>query len=350
MSDNAYDYAVFIGRFQPLHLGHEAIIRKAYEISETPIIIVGSSTASRSLRNPFSYEERRDMIEGAIEVMYPGIGDAPPETTPYIVRPISDSAYNFHDWLIRVKSLIKEETRDSIKVALLGHYKDDTEYLNFFPEYDFIPVDSMEGGIGATRIREDMFEGKFGTSNRFCSKSVYDTLLKWADSPEYGELREEWCFIKNYKEEWKNAPYPPTFVTTDAVVICLGYVLLIKRGRHPGKGLYALPGGFLGQTESIQRGCIRELKEETKLDTSKRILEKSIVNTNVFDNPYRDPRGRTITHAFLFDLDATSLPKIEAADDASEALWVPLNNLEEVEDKMFGDHSQIIRYFIHRLS
>lgn len=368
MSDTkAYDYAIFIGRFQPLHLGHEAIIRKAFEIAKTPLIFVGSATASRSLRNPFTFEERKIMISRALQDIIRDLDAEDEREFDWRIQGISDSAYNFHDWLIRVKKditrITQEDHIDNPRIALLGHYKDDTSYyLNYFPEYDFIPVDTMEGGIGSTAIREEIFGHEHpGYLMKYCSLAVRNYILdmwmaaypgtsKTPASEAYDSLLQEYSFITTYKNRWATAPFPPTFVTTDAVVICLGHVLVIKRGRYPGKGQYALPGGFLDQMESIQNGCIRELKEETKIDTSKRILENSIQNNHVFDHPLRDPRGRTITHAFLFDLDATILPRIEAADDASEAMWMPLQDvLMEKEDQFFNDHAQIIRYFVNRL-
>jgi bifunctional NMN adenylyltransferase/nudix hydrolase len=281
-----------------------------------------------------------------------------PKWSPAIIAPIADSAYNFHDWLLRVKGIIAEVmfkqtgSLRTAKIALLGHYKDDTSYyLNYFPEYDFIPVDTQEGGIGATAIREQLLSGSgTGLACKYCSTSVFQDLLKWGTTREYSILRAEYLFVQDYKKQWEAAPYPPTFVTTDAVVICLGHVLVIKRGRHPGKGQYALPGGFLEQTETIRQGAIRELKEETKIDSSKRVLENSIRDEHVFDHPLRDPRGRTITHAFLFELDATMLPSIEAADDASKVEWMPLQDvITEKEDQFFNDHAQIIRYFVNRL-
>ena len=317
MSDKQYDFAVFIGRFQPLHLGHETIIRKAFEIADTPLIFVGSSTASRSIRNPFSYEERFYMIQNACNSIMKEMNLNIAHSTPPGIRAISDSAYNFHDWLIRIKSYIQKLTEvgaEKARIAILGHYRDDSSYyLNYFPEYDFVPVDTQCDDISATQIRDQLLSGNgTGLARRYCSASVFQAILKWMQTGESDDMHSEYLFIQNYKKMWEAAPYPPTFVTTDAVVICRGHVLVIRRGRHPGKDLLALPGGFLNQNETIQNGCIRELKEETKIATTKGWLETSIKDSHVFDHPLRDPRGRTVTHAFLFDLDVKELPRSES--------------------------------------
>ncbi|MGI9055864.1 MAG: bifunctional nicotinamide-nucleotide adenylyltransferase/Nudix hydroxylase, partial [Pyrinomonadaceae bacterium] len=60
-------------------------------------------------------------------------------------------------------------------------------------------------------------------------------------------LKGEFEYIQKYKEDtqFKNVPYAPVFFTTDAVVVQSGHVLVVRRKVHPGKGLLALPGGFL---------------------------------------------------------------------------------------------------------
>ena len=354
-----YDLSVFIGRFQPLHLGHEELIRKCFEVAHNTLILIGSSTSSRSFRNPFTYKERREMIQNCIKdaVGFENIGSL-------LIAGVPDSAYNFTDWLLRVKKEIQKATEKisvlpkNPKIAIIGHFKDDTSYyLDYFPEFTFIPVDATANGVGATEIREKYFSKanyeseliKHDSFTPYVSESIYSFLWSFAKTPEFDFLKQESEFIQSYKKQWSTAPYPPTFVTTDSIVVCMGHVLVIKRGRNPGKGYYALPGGFLEQTESIQEGCLRELKEETHIDLPKRYLEAYIKDSHVFDHPLRDPRGRTITHAFLFDLDMKTFPTIRADDDASEVLWLPLHKLEEYEPLFFLDHAQIVRYFLNRM-
>jgi bifunctional NMN adenylyltransferase/nudix hydrolase len=154
-------------------------------------------------------------------------------------------------------------------------------------------------------------------------------------------MLEEFAHVRDYRARWDQAPYPPVFVTADAVVIQSGHVLLVRRGGFPGKGLWALPGGFVGQEERIEDAAIRELREETRLKVPARVLRGLIKGSRVFDDPHRSSRGRTITHAFLIHLPPDlALPEIRAASDAREARWVPLGELRE--DEMFEDHHAII--------
>lgn len=71
-----------IGRFQPLHQGHEAIIRRAIEDCVNVTVGIGSSRAKRSVKNPFSLEEREAMLRAGFGdridvVAVPDIHDPP---------------------------------------------------------------------------------------------------------------------------------------------------------------------------------------------------------------------------------------------------------------------------------
>jgi bifunctional NMN adenylyltransferase/nudix hydrolase len=245
------------------------------------------------------------------------------------------------------------------KVAILGHDKDHTSfYLNEFPTWDFIEIGhrlreaEYSTIIDATDIRNAYFDGNFDHLTDQVPVEVSAFLQKFYKTPEYNLLVEEQAYITRYKKEWSVAPYKPTFVTTDAVVVQSGHVLLVKRRTAPGKGLWALPGGFINEEERLADGVIRELREETKLKVAKRVLEGSIKHkhTTVFDAPNRSLRGRTITNAFLIDLEAQpKLPKVKGADDAEEAKWFPLNVVDAMGSILFEDHKLIIQTMVAKL-
>ena len=154
--------------------------------------------------------------------------------------------------------------------------------------------------------------------------------------------------LEKYKEMWNSSPFPPVFVTVDAVVIKSGHVLVVRRRGYPGKGLLALPGGFINESEFLVDACVRELKEETQIKLPKDELKKRIIDQHVFDHPGRSLRGRTITHAFCFDLGKGDLPKVKGDDDAEKAFWMPLRDVFTQEEKFFEDHCHILSYFVKK--
>ena len=128
-------------------------------------------------------------------------------------------------------------------------------------------------------------------------------------------------------------------------VASAGCVLLIRRGGHPGKGLWALPGGFVEQGERLLAGAMRELHEETSIAMLDSSLAAALVAVQVFDHPDRSQRGRTITHVHHFDLRSDFLPEVQAADDAALARWVPFAELAAMELAFFEDHFNILDHF-----
>lgn len=340
-----HDYIVYIGRFQPTTLAHQAMFKRALTEGKKLVIVIGSDKASQSLRNPFTTEERERMILWSIE-------DMGYDLNRVVCIPMQDSAYNFTAWVAELQRKVHAIIPEGSSVALIGHYKDNTSYyLKHFPEWDQIIVSSLYEGLSATEIRVALFgdEGLHSFKDKI-PESVYGFLKDYMINQTYRfeNLKSEFKFIQKYKDQWKAAPYAPTFVTTDAVVFCNSHILLIKRGRNPGKGQFALPGGFLDQTETVEEGCIRELIEETKIKTPIPILKSSIKEVKYIDNPWRDERGRCITFAHMIEMELKKLPQIKAADDAAEAMWVPLGDLVDMEGMFFNDHLQIIKYFLGR--
>lgn len=336
-----YDYALYIGRFQPFHNGHMKVVQHGLTIAKKLIIFVGSTNGARTIKNPFTFEERRDMILNCFD---------PQIAQRITIIPLRDYFYNDEMWFAQIQNLIAENVDGT--ACVIGAYKDNTNYyFKYFADYqlEFVKADN----INATDIRDIMFNEHCGM-NDYADKTPpgvceWITQNKIFDTEEFKNLLEEFKYVEKYKEIWKLAPFPPTFVTVDAIVIQYGHVLVVKRKMNPGKGLYALPGGFIKQDEPIQDAMIRELKEETRIRVDAPILRSKIVDQKVFDYPGRSLRGRTITHAYCIKLDiGKGLPEVKGGDDAALAKWIPIADVFRKENEFFEDHAQIINYFVNR--
>src|SRR5690606_26899226 len=122
--------------------------------------------------------------------------------------------------------------------------------------------------LSSTPIREDYFKDADSALERWAddlSPKFAEFMRRFAETAEYRNVADEAAYVLEYKAKWATAPYPPILVTADAVVVQSGHVLLVERRALPGRGLLALPGGYVGQYERIRDAMLRELKEETRL-------------------------------------------------------------------------------------
>lgn len=171
-------------------------------------------------------------------------------------------------------------------------------------------------------------------------------LHAWIASPAFERLRAEWRLMAGEQQAWSVAPYPVVLVTVDAVVLAGGHVLLVRRGRPPGQGLQALPGGFLDPRETVLQSALRELAEETGLPLAPHAVARQLRGVKVFDHPQRSQRGRIVTHAHHFDLGPSAPPPVQGGDDAAAAHWVPVAELAALEARFHDDHFHILDAFL----
>jgi 8-oxo-dGTP diphosphatase len=124
--------------------------------------------------------------------------------------------------------------------------------------------------------------------------------------------------------------YPGPSLAVDAVWFRRGRVLLVRRGRPPFRGSWALPGGFVELRETVEQAVLRELKEETGL------VGRLGPLLGVYSDPHRDPRKHTVSVVFLIR-GPGGTP--HGGDDAASAEWVPL----EPRPELAFDHGRILR-------
>lgn len=333
-----HEYAVFIGRFNPFHLGHLQILKRGFELADKVVVVLGSHNRATNIKNPWSSKERMAMITSCLSES---------ENSRVQFALLKDYLYNDTMWTIDLQNKIAEATEYSEDIALIGYESDDSSYyLNLFPKWKFYSCPT-DYAFHAIDVRNLIFtlDNSF---KKYVAPSVAEHIAQWMNGDDFARLKDEFEFLRDYKEKWRGAPFPPTFVTVDSVVIKSGHLLLVRRGKSHGKGLLALPGGFLDQDKRIVDAAVRELKEETKIKVSIEDLHNSVVGMHVFDHPFRSLRGRTLTHAFMMNLGAGELPKVKGSDDADKAFWLPLNEVLQRESEFFEDHFYVIQYFINK--
>jgi 8-oxo-dGTP diphosphatase len=130
--------------------------------------------------------------------------------------------------------------------------------------------------------------------------------------------------------------YKTPKLTVDGIILDDEKVVLVKRGRDPFKGKWALPGGYVEYNEKVEDAMIREIKEETSLNTEIKEL------IGVYSDPNRDPRGHTITIVFLLKIVDG---EIKCGDDACDVKFFNLDQLPELS----FDHDKIIADALRRV-
>lgn len=307
---------VLIGRFQvpQMHEGHRFIIHRMLEQCDEVLILFGSANRTRSVKNPFTYRERQQ----ATLQLFPTV----------LTAPLNDYMYNDSQWMADVAATINQvvenvcvDHQENFEVLLYGHHKDGNDYLNWFPQYEYVNINS-DIDISGTEVRNSFMH-----------------LL-----PD--NVQADAAYFAKERETFKNYPYPASLniCCGDAVVECLGHILLIKRKFTPGAGNWALPGGHKNTNETFLQCALRELIEETNIRVPEPVLLGSIESTRLFDSPKRSsgiPKLTLAVHMVVKPNPDGSLPRANGSDDAVETRWVPTSDILN-KYRLHDDHGDII--------
>ena len=336
--------AIYIGRFAPVHNGHIETFSYCNKNYNKTIVLIGSKNKRRTLKNPFPV--------GTIKQWITACTDS--NTT---VHAINDYLYSDNKWIAQIEDLVYSlYNKDDYEFTIVGHEKDNTSYyLKIFPTWKVDLLPEFANGISATEIRSRYFNPeKYGTNvdfSKVTSKNVLNDLIRFRETEDFKNLMEEKSYFEKEDAKFANYPYKDTlkFNCSDAVVVCDGNVLLIERDRAPGKGTWALPGGFVNTKETYEQCAIRELYEETCLKVPEKVIKGSLKRSKIFDNPNRNVGIPRITNSFYFEIQPDmkngypKLPKVKGSDDAANAKWISLAEVRHMI--LFDDHADIIDYF-----
>lgn len=348
-------------RGQLLHEGHIHLIERAVEeetklrqhhgITYQPrlLILVGSANQRSSIKNPFSFEEVRIMLRNTISKL-----DIQAEIT---ILPLNDYRYMDNQWMLDVQQTVKHylqmkrgldnEPVDYAANTIYGHNKDESSsYLKWFPEWKFVEVGNHLG-IDATDLRAMWLANNQQPTPEMRNKVPY-VVRNYLGVRNYNaDLQADWhYYTKKEPDTFASYPYPVNlnFSCADMVVECAGHIALVQRKNAPGRGCWALPGGFKNQDENFVDCAVREFFEELDPKISERVLRKSIVKTQLFDDPNRSfgiPRHTLAVYAKIDPEPNGKLPKLRPMDDAINGRWVPIEQALN-EMKLYDDHGDII--------
>lgn len=362
-----YDFGLYNGRFQIVHEGHVANFKAMAEKCYHPIINIGSINQSRDTRNPLDFEQRKCIWQAAI------LGEFGADTLARTSIIGQEDLGNPVRWASAVEKQVSAIVDEYFlpnsfpDVAIFGHRKDPTSfYLDDFPNYILEEVDAVDG-VSATQLRDQLFHfSDSAYADKWLDTQIpywnVDVLRDFMGSPDFADLLIEQKKIDEAAEAWEGSPYPVIFNTADAIIVQGNRLLMVKRRGYPGKGLWALPGGFINYRERVIDAAIREATEETGIDVSKTVLRNALVDTFFEDNPWRSTRGRTITFASIFHLKPTprgktpaerrksmALPFVKGMDDAELADWVTFDEVRAMRSSIFEDHAILIDRALERL-
>lgn len=116
-------------------------------------------------------------------------------------------------------------------------------------------------------------------------------------------------------------------------------MLVVRRAKEPAKGTLDLPGGFVDMYETVEEGMRREIKEETGLDVTD--IQYLFSSPNVYE--YSGMGVHTLDMDFLVPVHG-DVPPIKAADDAAEALWIPIRDVNPAEFGLTSIRNAVIRF------
>lgn len=347
-----YNKAVVLGRFQPFHNGHAKVIEEALKVADTVYILIGSSNAYPSVKNPFSLTNRNMMIYDWIVNNY---GYSVINEKIHL-RYVPDFRYNDEKWKTEVRSTIDEESDDNI--VMVGFDKDpDSYWLREFG-WDLHEVEpyAPHGGdpYSATIVRDMYLRSDDPVELlKFCTvlpKETINFLNKFSETKTWIRLHFERLYYDNEIKKFNDYPYKGSmhFCTADCVVVCNNHLLLIERKFSPGKGAWALPGGHKNENETFKACAIRELIEEVRIKVPEKVLRGSIKDSHLFDHPSRCAvfNKPTVAQYIILEPNADgSLPKVKGADDANKAFWIPMHEVKRNQARFFDDHAEIVTYF-----
>ena len=333
-----YKYSFFIGRFQPFHIGHLQNIKQALEISDTLIIMIGSSYRYLSINNPFSFEQRKQMIQDDLKSMLFC-------KNRIIIEPLQDWLYNEYLWKNEVQAIIYKYANLSDNVAMIGHQKDSSSYyLKYFPCFDYVDVDNYRS-YSATSFRKKFFLNSIIDKNYIISKSsqhgTHKLIKDFMKTRHFDYLSSQ--YIKFYCSN-ECSTFSRNDILLNIMLISGKYIALRKNYDYPGL-VFDLPGII------IKHIPFNQVNKKVKLLLSTNILNEINIEKDViferFSHAEYCYKNYCCNYLGLIIVDCDFFKKhnINNTFNFKHIRWIKLDKLlKKMSACLLDDHYQIINY------
>jgi bifunctional NMN adenylyltransferase/nudix hydrolase len=144
-----YEICICIGRFQPFHWGHLALVHAALAQGQRVIILLGSDQSSSPQRNPWTAAEREHMIRANF---------GPVDNGRMNCLPVRDCP-TFEDWSAQIHRQVATVTVPTDRVAILSTHPQGNQFFRqYFPHWTYVEK-VRQPGLQATDIRRAYFQG-----------------------------------------------------------------------------------------------------------------------------------------------------------------------------------------------
>lgn len=309
--------ALWVGRFQPPHLGHFDGARQIQESGIEKLLIgIGSAQEKNTLKNPFTFEERKQMLNLGLQKVL---------SIDYEIVPLPDMPTD-EQWTSYIYSLFPGEkegvwedkkigSRYSFGIVFTGNPWVQECFKNYT---NVASLNENRKSLSASTLRDKI--GRYED----ISEDTYPEIIDYIYNVN-GQKRLEQLLPKPKNPE----------LACDAIIEYQHGIVLIERKNQP-YGL-ALPGGFIDYGESAEDAVVREAMEETSL---KFTIENQL---KFYSDPDGDPRRHIATVAFY----GQGQGNLVAQDDALNVRVVDPFNLDHL-NFAFPRHKQIIQDYLIR--
>ena len=308
---NILKIAVFIGRFQPFHLGHLDTVRLALEKFDKLVVFLGGVNHAVCIRNPWPYEVRVQCISDCLSEN---------DLSRIHFLPAYDSLYNNDAWQERIEKTIAEKFPND-EISIIGYAKDATSfYLELFPNWKSYPTDYFHG-IDSTTIRKEYF-----TSGKINGRLLPDSVNGFLD---HFKKQIEYTRLKNWYDDISTQQFSKKVLTYH--IQCNDQVFVVKREQSLGKDQWALPEFDVDDAILLEDQITQRLNDNLGINDY-----QSMKNLGEFfiDNRSMVPNQST----YLVHVRLLSLDQIKCEQQFEWINWKTLF----FDWKLYADHTSLI--------